>query len=300
MFARYNYTHLRPLLSEQSATPLNKENGKGLLPMSIVVESINIYPIKSTQGHSLQQAQVQARGLANDRRWMVVDDEGQFITARKYPKLLAVIAQPDGRALHLQSPGREPLSIGDAQAGQGEVPITVWRSRLNAQWVDAKADRWFSDLLGLDCRLVFMSEHHQRAINPDFGKPGDHVSFADGYPLLLANQASIAELNERSSIVVEMQRFRPNVSITGAPAYAEDDWQQIRIGDIEFDIPKPCDRCVMTTIDPVSLQADAQREPLRTLSTYRNDKERGILFGMNLIPRGTGLIKVGDTLTVLR
>ncbi len=268
--------------------------------MSVIIESISVYPIKSTQGHAVQNAKVQPRGLEHDRRWMLVDTDNQFITGRKFPCLLGVRASPQGKALHLQAPSAEPLLIDDAQQGCGAADVTVWRSDVTVQYVDDRADKWFSQLLGVDCRLVFMGEQHERAVKPDFALAQDIVSFADGYPLLLANNRSLADLNDRAPMDVSMDRFRPNVTISGADAYAEDEWQRIRLGDIEFDVPEPCSRCVMTTIDPQSLQPNEQREPLRTLSKYRNDRERGILFGMNLIPRGTGTLHVGDQLTVLK
>lgn len=269
--------------------------------MSLRVASLSIYPVKSTAGLALADATVEARGLALDRRWMVVDAGGRFLTGRAHPALVTVTARPDGTGLALAAPGRDTLRITDATgAGRGErIPVEVWGSTVQAVTVDPAADRWLEELLGLPCRLVHMDAHAARGIDPEHARPGDEVSFADGYPLLLIGEASLADLATRTPGSPDMRRFRPNVTVAGGAPFAEDGWRRLRIGAVEFDVPKPCDRCVMTTIDPDTGVPDAGREPLLTLSRYRRDRTRGILFGVNLIPRGVGTVSVGDPVEIL-
>jgi len=267
--------------------------------VSLRVASLSIYPVKSTAGLTLREARVEPRGLAMDRRWMVVDTDGRFVTGREHPALVTVTARPQGRGLVLEAPGREALHVADA-AGRGEtLTVVVWRSSVQARAVDPAADRWLSEMLGIACRLAHMGADGSRAVNPEYALPGDEVSFADGYPLLLIGEASLADLAARAPIETSMRRFRPNVTVAGAAPYAEDGWRRLRIGGVEFDVPKPCDRCVMTTIDPDSGTPHPGAEPLLTLSRYRRDAARGILFGVNLIPRGTGTIRVDDAVDIV-
>jgi uncharacterized protein YcbX len=144
-----------------------------------------------------------------------------------------------------------------------------------------------------------MTDDLVRTVNPEYGQAGDQVSFADGFPLLLISEASLADLNSRLDAPVEMRRFRPNLVVDGNRPYAEDNWQRIRVGDVEFAGVKNCSRCVFTTIDPDSGVVHPDKEPLRTLSTYRRRPQGGVYFGQNLIPRSGGVIRVGDPVTVL-
>ncbi len=267
--------------------------------MSASVSSITIYPIKSTAGTSLNCADVERRGLSDDRRWLVVDARGEFMTGRKHPRMLLMAAAVRDRALSIEAPGMPPLAIDDAR-GQGPASdVQIWRDRVSARAVAPEADAWLSDFLGVECQLVYMPSTFERAVDPDFARPGDSVSFADGYPLLLIGDASLADLNTRAPIEVEMRRFRPNVTVAGCAPFAEDIWRRIRIGDVIFEGPKLCDRCVMTTIDPQRAAVHPDKEPLRTLAGYRRHPQAGILFGLNLIPRSGGTISVGDPIEVL-
>jgi uncharacterized protein YcbX len=263
------------------------------------VTELNIYPIKSTRRIALQQSDVLPRGLPWDRRWMLVDDEGRFITARKHPRLATVQTLVDGDELHVSAAGCPAFSLPLRPTQGRRVEVTVWRDTLHAVPAGARADAWFSELLGLNCRLVQMTDDVVRGVNPDYGLAGDQVSFADGFPLLLISEASLADLNGRLLEPVEMRRFRPNLVVDGALPYAEDGWRRIRVGDVEFAGVKNCSRCVFTTVDPDSGAMHPDQEPLRTLSGYRRRPEGGVFFGQNLIPRGSGVIRVGDGVTVL-
>lgn len=262
--------------------------------MTATLGSIRIYPLKSAAPLFPDRARVTARGLEDDRRWMVVDSRGTFVTARKHPRLVLIRAEPVGDGLILQAPGMPPSRIAP-DAGAARVDATVWKDTVAAQVATGEADRWISEYLGFASRFVHMDAAVSRAVD---AKPGDVVSFADGYPLLLITQASLDGLNARLAEPIPMQRFRPNVVVNGTAAHADDAWRSIRIGEVRFDVVKPCVRCVLTTVDPDSGRFDAQGEPLRTLIDYRRGPT-GVTFGQNLIPRGAGTIALGDAVEVL-
>ena len=267
--------------------------------MVATVSSLSIYPVKSTAGCALEQSEVQPRGLSDDRRWMVVQRDGTFITARDHRALLNVKARVDGSSLVLSKRDGEAITIADARTGEGTLTVRIWRDEVTARTVSEHADRWLREAINIDCRLVYMDDSCHRASNAQFSQPGDLVSFADGYPVLLIGDASLADLNARTSNHASMQRFRPNITVSGCAPFAEDTWQRLRIGQVVFDVAKLCDRCVLTTIDPDTGIADQRREPLRTLAQYRRNPNLGILFGVNLIPRHRGVIAIGDPVTVI-
>jgi uncharacterized protein YcbX len=263
------------------------------------VTEINIYPIKSTRRIALQESEVLPRGLPWDRRWMLVDAQGRFVTARDYPSLAMVQTVLKDGVLQVRVAGADALQL-PLRPTDGEVArVTVWRDQCDAIPAGAQADAWFSDYLGLPCRLVQMTDELVRGVDPDYGRVGDEVSFADGFPLLLISEASLADLNNRLQTPVSMRRFRPNLVVDGERAYAEDQWRRIRVGDVEFEGVKNCSRCVFTTIDPDTGVKDPSREPLRTLGGYRRKPEGGVYFGQNLIPRSGGAIHVGDGVEIL-
>lgn len=262
------------------------------------VSSIHVYPIKSTAPIDLTESLVEPRGLANDRRYLIVDDKDRFLTARRYPMMLRIDSTLGDGAIEVSAPGSSPLRI-PLDAGEAVTrEVVVWRNQVPAMDMGDEAAGWFSAVLGTQCRLMHMGARCVRSVNPEFGRPEDEVSFADGYPLLVTSTASLADLNARLDVPVTMRRFRPNLVVDGLEAYAEDSWRKIRIGDVHFDVPKPCDRCVLTTIDPDKAEKDVDGEPLKTLGTYRDDAEHGILFGVHLIPRKLGIVRTGDAVVV--
>ena len=263
------------------------------------VTELNIYPIKSTRRITLRESEVLPRGLPWDRRWMLVDASGRFITARQHPRLATVQTTIDAGDLRVSAAGYESLSFPLHPADRRLTEVTVWRDTVRAVLVSPRADAWFSDFLGLNCRLVQMTDDLVRGVSRDYGEVGDQVSFADGFPLLLISEASLADLNGRLRKPVEMRRFRPNLVIDGDFPYAEDGWRRIQVGEVLFAGVKNCSRCVFTTIDPDSGEMHPDKEPLRTLSTYRRRPEGGVYFGQNLIPRSGGVIRIGDRVTVL-
>jgi len=266
---------------------------------SITLSDIQIYPVKSTAGQARTSAQVADRGLADDRRWMVVDPAGHFLTGRELPRLTLIRATLAPHSLLLAAAGMTTLTVPVPNTSAPLRQCRIWKDRLPAHDAGAPAARWLSRFLDRDCRLVHMADEHRRPVAPGYSKPGDIVSFADGFPLMLIGAASLADLNTRLEQPVSMAHFRPNLVTAGSEAFAEDNWRRIRIGVLEFDLVKPCSRCIFTTIDPQSAQPDPNGEPLKTLASYRRDQRGRVMFGVNLIARGSGQLHRGDPLTVL-
>ena len=249
------------------------------------------------------RADVERRGLVGDRRWLVTDGEGGFLTQRTCSALAKIDAVYDGAALRL-SDGESERVINPPLGGD-RSDVTVWNDQVNAAGAGQEADDWLSGVLGRPTRLYYMDDDAPRMTS---GRWGDRrpVSFADGYPLLVTTTASLAALNEAMTAndgdAVPMARFRPNIVIDGADPWAEDFWKVIRIGGVEIALVKPCDRCVVTTLDP-STGEKLGREPLRTLNKLRRsahpDLSGAVLFGWNAAPRSEGVIAVGDTVEIV-
>lgn len=272
----------------------NRRHNRG---MSATLSTIHVYPIKSCAPLSPVAAQVEARGFVGDRRWMIADADGKFVTAREHPRLTLIRAVPHGDALMLTAPAMPDIDLLPP-ASATRIDATIWRSNVSAQPASAAADRWISDYLGIAVRFVFMDAACTRAIDEKYSRAGDQVSFADGYPLLVISQAALDVLNEKLVVPVPMLRFRPSIVVAGTAAHAEDGWKRVRVGEVEFDVVKPCMRCVLTTVDFESGRFDPSGEPLRTLIGYRRGPA-GVSFGQNLIPRGCGTLRLGDAVEVL-
>ncbi len=264
------------------------------------LSAINIFPVKGLRGVSVTSARVEPWGLAGDRRWMVVDDSGLFITQRELATLALIQATPDEDGVRLSAVGRPDVVLKAPAAGASRLSVKVWRSTLSAATTTPEADAWLSAAVGAPCRLVYMDEPAvARPVNPEFGAAGDHVTFADGYPLLVTNEASLRDLATRAGMPgLSMDRFRTNLVVEGAEAWAEDRWREMRVGSATFAVVKPCARCVVTTIDPETGIRDEADEPLRTMLSFRRDKRGQPIFGQNLIPRGGDVVRVGDPVTV--
>ncbi len=263
------------------------------------LSALHVFPVKSCAALSPSEASVEPRGLVGDRRWMVVDANGRFLSARKHPRMTLIAARiASDEGLLLDAPGMPVLALDPAREASDRVEVTVWSSTVSARRAGAGADAWVSRYLGLPARLVHMDSIAERAVDPAYANPGDVVSFADGFPLLLISQASLDGLNERLGQPVPMLRFRPNLVVSGTAAHAEDGWRRVRIGEVAFDVVKPCSRCVLTTVDFERGDFDAGGEPLRTLLSYRRTPA-GVMFGQNLIPRNPGRVCIGDAVRVL-
>jgi uncharacterized protein YcbX len=263
----------------------------------LTLSTLTRYPLKSARGESLQQLSTDHFGLAGDRRWMLVDEEGKFLSQRQLPQLCLLDARSgagDGELLlswHGQSTA-VPRPAADAEV----LEVTIWSDRVHARLAAAQAGAWLSDRLGQAVRLVYLPDSARRAADPDFAPHGDLVSFADGFPLLVIGQSSLEDLNRRLPSPVPMDRFRPNLVIKGAKPFEEDRWRRLRVGDATLSLVKPCSRCVVPSID----QGTAERDPAinRVLAAYRR-RDGVIYFGVNaLVPPGV-LLQCGDPVEIL-
>lgn len=270
--------------------------------MNATLSAVNLFPLKSGAPLPLDEAFVEARGLAGDRRWMVVDAAATFVTGRQLARLPLVRARPVADGVHLDAPGMPPLHVRAPAAGGARVATAVWGADVEPLLASAEAHAWLSAFLGGDYRLVHMDDACVRRVKAKYdgryGRDEDVVSFADAFPLLLISQAALDQLNAKLAHPVPMLRFRPNLVVAGTTPHAEDGWSRVRIGAIEFEVAKPCTRCVFTTVDFERGERDPSGEPLRTLTTYRRTPD-GVTFGQNLIPRGAGVLRVGDVVEVL-
>ena len=268
--------------------------------MMMTVTEINIYPVKSLGGISIEGSESTSRGLKYDRRFMLVDENHEFLTQRDHPQMATIRTAIDGDNLILSSPFDDSITVPLQPRLLPTRTVKVWSSRVHAHTVSAEADTWLSDYLGMDARLVHMPDTAERRVSPDFAQNNEVVSFADGYPVLIASEESLAELNKRiaqtGAAPVTMDRFRANIVVKGCAPFAEDTWRDFDIGDASFRGVKPCTRCQMTTTDQTTGEVRGP-EPLRTLATFR-DSAKGVKFGMNLLNTRLGMIRVGDAVVL--
>jgi hypothetical protein len=264
--------------------------------------SIHIYPLKAARGIDLRESLVEPWGLEGDRRWLLVDKAGRFVSQREEPAMARVTVRHSGEGLTASAAGHQTLVV-PAPPGDGAsemLDVSVWESTVMAAAAGPAADAWFSEFLGRAVRLVYQDDPTRRAVDPEFGADRDVVSFADGYPLLLANAASLTALcdwlTEDGDEPVPMSRFRPSVVVAGSAPWAEDGWRRIRIGAVSFRLVKPCGRCVVTTIDQVT--GEVGKQPLKMLGRRRRIGT-DLVFGQNMIPETPGTIRVGDPVEIL-
>ena len=271
------------------------------MPAALSLTGLYLYPVKSLGGYAVAEAEVTARGLRHDRRWLLVDERNRFLTQRQHPELALLALAPAYNGFlisHRQRPELLPLFIPFEAQPDHTLFVTVWDDILWTWRGAPEADEWLSTALGRTCRLVYMSDMVRRDVEFDLNPEGQLVSFADGYPFLLAGEMALADLNIRLTEPVLMNRFRPNLVFSGGKAYEDDAWEQFRIGDVPFRAVRGCGRCVLTTIDQQTAQKNPLGDPLRTLATYRQ-AENSTLFGQNVTGPGHGRLRVGDALTVL-
>ena len=260
------------------------------------VGAIRLYPVKATAGVPVDSAEVELAGLRHDRRWAIVDPHGVRLNATRCDILLGVTARPDGEGgITLSANGRQPLEVPPPVDGP-RIPVDV--SRL-PEMIDAgdAAAGWFSAYLDRPVRLVWQDDPAGRTISTSHGGLGDEpLNLADAGPLLLTTSASLDQLNAWiGDGDMAMQRFRPSVVVDGAEPFAEDDWRRIRIGDVDYRFAEHCDRCVVTTIDPVTLAHG--KEPIRTLARHRQWDHK-TWFGIRIVPLNAGILTVGDSVEV--
>ena len=267
--------------------------------MPITLSALNVYPVKGLKGIALQEARCTELGIEHDRRWMVVDREGEFVTQREHPKMATIWTEIDDSALTLSAPDVGEMRVPLRPDSTRKMRVQVWSSRCDAVAVSHDADEWLTDYLGFHCTLVYMPSDSKRFSNPKFGGEDKRVGFADGYAYLLIGEGSLADLNAKLGAkghpALPMNRFRPNIVVSGAGAFAEDKWHDLKIGDALLRTAKPCGRCQVTTTDQATGEVRGP-EPLATLATYR-DSSFGVKFGMNLVTLREGTIRVGDAVT---
>ncbi|MBX9669562.1 MAG: MOSC domain-containing protein [Candidatus Obscuribacterales bacterium] len=273
----------------------------------LTVSSLHYYPVKSCAGIDIDAAQIVDRGIKDDRGWLVVDDDGKFITQREIAKMALIKATVVGgdheRGLHLEGPGMPSLVVLESAAltdddDRCKCRVTVWNDTCTAVDQGHPASEWLSRFLETPAHLVRMYEQEVRKVRSESeSATPSQVSFQDGFPLLVISTASLADLNSRLEEALPMNRFRPNIVVDGAQPFEEDQWLSIRIGDIVFEMDSPCSRCVITTIDQ-SL-AVAGKEPLKTLASFRREGKQ-VMFGQNAIHLNNGTIKINDTVEILK
>ncbi|MEM1191583.1 MAG: MOSC N-terminal beta barrel domain-containing protein [Pseudomonadota bacterium] len=262
---------------------------------SLSLSAIYRYPLKSARGHSLARADMDRFGLHGDRRWMLVDPSGRFVSQRDLPAMALLEVEPLSSGLRLVWDG-ESIDVEQPDSRGDCVISTVWEDTVVAPVADGNVNSWLSERLGATLRLVHFPETALRGVEPGYAPSSQLVAFSDGYPLLVISEAALDELNERLPSPVPMDRFRPNLVIRGAEAHAEDGWQHIRIGDAELHLVKPCSRCAIPSVN----QQTGARDPdiNRALAAYRR-RDGIIYFGMNAIAAAGASFRVGDAVDVL-
>lgn len=259
----------------------------------ISISQLWIYPIKSMKGISLESVQLEKRGFRYDRRWMLIDKDKRFITQRQYPRMALIEPSFESDVMDFGLSVRAPdmpvliIPYPDPQIElYDEVEVVCWDDQIKAHHINTAIDNWFSEFLGIDCQLVYMPDTTLRTVDPAYAlsiKGDDIASFSDGFPNLMLSEASLSDLNSRVDIDLSMERFRPNIVITGCEPYAEDQLGHFKINQVDFFAVKPCSRCVITTINPQTGEKES-REPLKTLAQFRKKKNK-VFFGQNLLHR---------------
>lgn len=276
------------------------------------ITEINIYPVKSLRGISLNEAKVEKRGFEFDRRWMLTDENGDFFTQREFPKMATLSTSVNENRLEISNLEDEKIEVPFEFEKSEMQKVTVWQSICDAFVLPKNINEWLSDALETKCQIVYMPDESEREINKFFRQNDEIVSFADGYPFLIIGENSLNDLNEKLEAKLPMNRFRPNIVVSDSEPFAEDRWQKIQIGETIFRSTKPCARCVVTTIEQSVGDFDG-KEPLKTLAKYRQAKDvfpnelevldlnaNAVLFGQNLVAENFGgKIRVGDEVKII-
>ncbi|UXY09371.1 YcbX family protein [Kosakonia sp. ML.JS2a] len=256
-----------------------------------------IHPVKSMRGIGLTHAVADISGLSFDRIFMITQPDGTFITARQFPQMVRFTPSPLTDGLHLTAPDGSSAVVRFADFAPDAAPTEVWGNHFTAQVAPDEINRWLSHFFSRDVQLRWVGSTLTRRVKRHDDVP---LSFADGFPYLLTNEASLRDLQQRCPASVRMEQFRPNLVVTGAQPWEEDSWKVVRIGDVIFDVVKPCSRCVFTTVSPEKGQKHPTGEPLTTLQGFRTAQDNGdVDFGQNLIARNSGVIRVGDEVAIL-
>jgi uncharacterized protein YcbX len=268
------------------------------------VSDLFIYPLKSARGIALPAADIDAYGLPGDRRAMITDAQGHFITQRELPDLARIEVRPEATAFRLLMQGKTDISVTPPQP-ENRMDVTVWKSAVSAAVADPESNRQLSEWLGREVRLVFFDGQARRTANAEWAGEATPVTFTDGYQILVTTTGSLKALNADLAAhgegSVGMERFRPNIVIDTDEAWPEDRWAAIEIAGIRFDLVKPCSRCIMTTQDQLTGSREGPN-PMPAMGRIRMSADRrvpGPLFGWNVTPRGNGRVTIGDTVSII-
>jgi uncharacterized protein YcbX len=265
----------------------------------IELTQINIYPVKSCKGTSLSRAKLTAFGLENDRNWMVVQEDGTFLSQRTVPTMSLIEPTLTDDTLQLKAPGSGIVEVPRNLKSSAPAEVRIWEDTCSAVDCGDAAATWLTEFLKVRCRLVAMGKTFNRAVSAKYSTKKDQVSFADAFPFLLISSASLRDLNERLDLPVPMNRFRPNLVVSGCDPYAEDGWGHLAIGSLTFRVSKPCARCTVPSVDQTT--GVSGTEPLATLATYRKFEGGKVYFGQNLVnEQKSGELVLGNEVIVLQ
>jgi uncharacterized protein len=265
----------------------------------LTISELFIYPIKSLGGIAVSSAKVTGRGFEYDRRWMLVDVNNRFLTQREFPAmaLLKVELTPSGLKVYHKTKTESEVDVPFFPQINEEATVQIFEENCKAIFVSKIVDEWFSEMLSVKCRLVYMPDTTKRLVDKNYAANDELTGFSDGYPFLIIGQSSLDDLNRRLTNSLPINRFRPNIVFTGGSPYEEDCIKEFKINTIIFYGVKLSARCTITTVN----QDDASKsqEPLKTLASYRQ-KNNNIYFGQNLLHSGEGVIKTGDKIEVIK
>jgi len=260
-----------------------------------ILTDIFIYPVKSLTGIKVSTWPVTEKGLLHDRKWMLIDSHNQFLSQRRAPKMALINTQLTETELILSTETSGSISLKiDPQDGT-EIISTIWNDQCPSKTMSKQADRWLSDFLDIECKLVYQPENVTRPVDPNYARSSDKVNFSDGFPFLITSEASLNSLNQAMELQLPMQRFRPNLVISQCESYAEDSWREISINNISFRLPKACSRCSVPTIDTETAQTG--KEPLTTLNRLRKWNNK-VYFGQNALHNNTGTLSVNSPVEI--
>lgn len=262
----------------------------------LLLRDIYIYPVKSLTGIRVERWPVNHKGLLYDRHWMLIDEQNKFLSQRRLPGMALIGTTLTESMLTISAPGMTDLQFGLEEWNGETLNAQIWHDECLAHVVSKEADHWFSQFLNTPCRLVYHPLTETRTVNQNYAGPNDQTAFSDGFPFLIVSENSLTVLNEQLPSEIGMTRFRPNLVISGCEAYAEDTWRELSINDIRFRLPKPCSRCAVPTIDP--LTAEFGKEPLQTLNRLRK-WQNNVYFGQNALHNSMGTLESGAKVTIL-
>ncbi|MDD1621219.1 MAG: MOSC N-terminal beta barrel domain-containing protein [Methylococcaceae bacterium] len=261
-----------------------------------ILSQIYVYPVKSLAGIQVERWPVDKNGLRYDRKWMLVDEQGRFLSQRRLPRMALIKTRIADDRLILSAPGQDEITLPLHSDEGDDLEVEIWEDRCTAKTTNRLADDWFSRFLESSCRLVYHPDDQIRKVDPDYATEFDQIAFSDGFPFLVVSEASLMALNQAMNLDLPMIRFRPNLVVADCDSYAEDIWRQITINGIGFRLPKPCSRCSVPAIDPVTALSD--KEPLVTLARLRKWRNK-VYFGQNALHDANGTLSVGNAIEII-